>query len=165
MPKFKLQAVDLSFFETASFRWTYHIDVVATPEQVWEGLVAYHPLAWCKLLSGHYTSALPYGVGTTREVSAAGIVKLYEEFFYWNDDERRHCFHVLQSNVPFLQSFAEDYHVKPIEGGARLTWRFAFEPKKGFYTMMKLSRLANELLFSTFVKDTHRHFGRLHAKT
>lgn len=161
MLKFSLVPVDASFFETAAFRWTYQIDVAASPDEVWAGLVAYRPLAWCKMLNGHYTSPAPYGVGSTRSVKAMGLAQLDEEFFRWSDIDRQHSFHVLQSNLPILESFAEDYHVTAINGGARLTWRFAIQPKRGFHLLMQLSRPANEYLFSTFVRDTERRFGKL----
>lgn len=161
MFKFSLTPVDASFLDTAPFRWTYHIDVAASPDEVWAGLIAYHPLAWCKMLKGHYTSAAPYGLGATRSVTAVGTVLLEEEFFHWCDADRHHSFHVLKTNLPILKSFAEDYHVTAINGGARLTWRFAIEPKCGFYRMMQLSRFANEYLFSTFVRDTERRFGKI----
>jgi len=161
MLKFSLTPVDASFFDVAPFRWTYHIDVAASPDEVWAGLVAYRPLAWCKMLNGHYTSPAPYGRGSTRSVTAVGTVLLEEEFFRWSDAERNHSFHVLKTNLPILKSFAEDYHVTAITGGARLTWRFAIEPKRGFHGVMKLSRFANEYLFSTFVRDTQRRFGKI----
>ena len=163
MLKFSLDPVDASFFETATFRWTYQIDVAASPDEVWAGLVAYRPLAWCKMLNGHYTSPAPYGLGSTRSVTAAGIIQLDEVFFRWSDADRHHSFHVLKTNLPILKSFAEDYHVTPIAGGARLTWRFAIEPKRGFHRLMKLSQAVNEYLFSTFVRDTYRRFGKIQA--
>ena len=88
MLKFSLVPVDASFFETAAFRWTYQIDVAASPDEVWTGLVAYRPLAWCKMLNGHYTSPAPYGVGTTRSVKAMGLAQLDEAFFRWSNLQR-----------------------------------------------------------------------------
>lgn len=161
MRLFPLTPVDASFFDTAPFRWTSCIDVRATPDEVWAGLVDYYPLAWCKMLSGHYTSPAPYQLGSTRRITVASVMLLEEEFFRWNDTERQHSFHVLKSNIPLLKSFAEDYHVTEIDGGARLTWRFAIEPKRGFFTVMRLSRLINEYLFFTLVRDTHQKFGKL----
>ena len=150
---------DHSFFDRALFIWSFEIDVAVSPDVVWDGLTVHRPLSWCRNIKSHYDSAQPYGVGTIRIAKIAHLLHLKENFFYWNNAERRHSFYVEKMNVPFFESFAEDYQVSAIEGGSRLLWRFAIEPKSGFKRFVEVNNVVNEFLFKSFVKDTKKYFG------
>lgn len=151
---------DDSVFETATYHYRYVMQLPVAPDQVWAGLVADKPLAWCKMLDGQYTSARPFKVGTTRAVGAMfNTLKLRERFFIWDDAQRRHAFYVEQMNVPFFAMFAEDYQVKATADGCEFIWSFAFEPRKGFKLLLDLVELPNKLvLFDSFKRDTEKHF-------
>ena len=153
---------DDSVFETATYHYSYVMSLPVSADEVWAGLVADKPLAWCKMLDGQYTSSRPFAVGTTRAVGAAfNALKLRERFFIWDDAQRRHAFYVEQMNVPFFAMFAEDYQVKPTAEGCEFTWRFAFEPRKGFKLILDLVELPNKLvLFDGFKRDTEKHFKK-----
>jgi hypothetical protein len=159
---FDLEPFDADSFESAKHRFTYVMDLPVPAAEVWAGLVAETPLAWCRLLhDGKYTSPRPFGVGTTREVGVGvgrGLLKLREQFFRW-EEGRRHSFSVVQMNVPTFRRFGEDYLVEDTAAGCRFTWSFALD------TPSKLGPLGlgivgpNIGIFKSLVHDTRRHFG------
>lgn len=158
---FDLEPVGADFFDTAPHIFTYSIDLTAQPDDVWAGLTADEPLSWCRLLTKvHYTSPRPYGVGTRRIAEVGGgAMQMREKFITWDDETRRHSFYVEQSNVPLFQSFAEDYRVDELAVGSRLQWTFAFSPRPKLSLAVCGGLPVNSLIFSSFVRDTKRHFG------
>lgn len=74
---FDLKPCDADFVDSA-IRYRYPMELPVRPDQVWAGLVADEPLAWCRLLNnGQYTSDRPFGVGTTRKIQLArGVLSL-----------------------------------------------------------------------------------------
>lgn len=162
MPRYTLDPVtDESFFETATHTMRYDIDLDVDAEQVWQGLIADKPLAWCRALDGAYTSDRPFGVGTARTVKVAKLLLLNERFFIWDEATRRHAFFVEAANLPLFRTFAEDYLVTPTPRGCRFTWRFAFEPRERMRLPVAVSHPLNrKVLFDGFIRDTTRHFAR-----
>ncbi|HEY1057094.1 MAG TPA: SRPBCC family protein [Limnobacter sp.] len=161
LPWFSLRPVtDESFFDTAPIRFTYVMNLAASADEVWAGLVADRPLSWCKALTVQYTSPRPFGVGTRREVGAQfNLVRMKERFFIWDDEARRHAFYVEKANVPLLSQFAEDYQVTPTEQGCQFVWRFAMAGRPGLATALQLTQaLPKRLVFDGLVNDTQRHF-------
>lgn len=160
--RYELDPVDEGFFESAPMRWRVGLELAASPDEVWAGLTAPHPLSWCRALSDvHYTSDAPYGAGTTREARVLGTYRMREEFFRWDEAERRKSFHTTAGTLPLFSAFAEDYHVLPFDGGSKLVWSFAFAPWKGLDSAMQLGRPLTETLLASLVKDTRNHFGPL----
>ncbi|ONI90117.1 MxaD family protein [Actinosynnema sp. ALI-1.44] len=154
---------DESVFTTASHVYSYTMHLKADPDEVWAGLTADRPLAWCRPISVHYTSPRPFGVGTTREVRSMGVA-LRERFFIWDEQQRRHAFTVEQANVPGLGTLAEDYQVDPAEGGARFLWRFALNGAPRLSAGMKvLAPVQRKVVFNRLIRDTEQHFGTLRA--
>jgi hypothetical protein len=156
---FDLAPCDGDFFGSASFRYSYPIELPVSSEQVWAGLTSDEPLSWCRLLShGRYTSERPFGVGTTRTIRAAGLLRLRERFFRW-DEGRRQSFTVVQASLPMFRQFGEDYLLEPTPSGCRFTWTFAFEPGPLLKPVGPLAGPPNSVLFGAFVRDTRRHFA------
>lgn len=163
---FNLKPVDnLAFFKSAPIRLSYTMHLNASADEVWAGLVADKPLAWCKALDGHYTSSRPFGVGTTREVGANfNLIQLKERFFVWDEANRTHAFCVEQCNAPAFSAFAEYYEVTPTERGCQFVWKFALEGRPGLGLLLKLSNpIAKWVLFDGFIRDTEKRFGTLSA--
>ena len=157
---FDLQPCDGEFFDSAPFRYSYPMYLPVPAEQVWAGLVADAPLAWCKLLhNGHYTSERPFGVGTTRSVGVVrGALNLRERFFRW-EEGRRHSFEVVQASVPAFKRLAEDYLIEDVPTGCRFTWTFAYESGAALGPLGRLTGPPNAAVFNSLVRDTRRHFG------
>jgi hypothetical protein len=160
--RYGLEPVDETFFETAPMRWRVGLELAASPDEVWAGLTSPLPLSWCRALPDvRYTSEAPYGVGTTREANVLGTYRMHEEFFRWEETERRKSFHATTATLPVFSAFAEDYHVLPFDGGSKLVWSFAFAPWKGLDSAVQLGRPLTESLLASLIKDTRNHFGPL----
>ncbi|MBD0670537.1 SRPBCC family protein [Streptomyces sp. CBMA156] len=160
MPWFALERFDPSFFDTAPHLHRFPIDLPVAPHSVWEGLAGPTPLSWCRgLAAGRYTSPVPHGVGTTREVTAGRILRLHEEFVHW-DEGRRHAFCATRATLPLYRRFGEDYRLEPLPGGGtRLTWTFAYEPSPLLRRPAALTGAPGAAFLRTLVADTKRHFG------
>lgn len=155
-PWFSCSPVDESFFSTAPGIQTGVFEIDRPADEVWDELVAEHPLSWCRVLGNSivWTSPKPFGVGTTRKAGALkGLAEIREEYFIW-EEGRRQSFYAVQAAAPLFKRFAEDYVVEPRgEDACTFTWTIAYEPTllgKG-----PLTKAINNTLFA----DTRKHFG------
>lgn len=150
----RLEPVEESFLDSAPTRYTRTWSIARPSSEVWAELVGERPLHWCRGLAINWTSAPPLAVGSTRQATALGALKVQEHFFIW-EQGRRHAFYATESNVPLFRSLAEDYVVEP-DGPHRctFTWRVASAPT----LLGKLGGPLNSLLFTGFFKDTARYF-------
>ena len=154
-----LAPVDETFFDLAPTRFLHRWSIPRSSAQVWAELVGERPLHWCRGLAIRWTSPTPFSVGTTRQATALGGLKVQEHFFIW-EQGRRHAFYVTESNLPLFHNMAEDYLVEP-DGPNRctFTWRVALTPT----TLGKLGGPLNRWLFTSFFNDTSRHFDTSRA--
>lgn len=121
--------VSLDYFNTAK-TYTSIVEIDATPEQIFESFENAND--WPKWVPPikhvEWTSAKPFGVGTTRTVTMIGLVG-NEVFIAW-DYPQRMAFCFAHASQPLIESFAEDYIVTPLENGkTQLVWRMAMTPK------------------------------------
>ncbi len=151
-----LTTVGEEFLTTAPYRYTRRWRIERPAEQVWAELVGDAPLHWCRGLDIGWTSARPFGVGTTRQAKVlGGAITVQELFFAW-EEGRRHAFGVTHANLPLFSALAEDYVVDPAGPGAcEFEWTIAVEPS----TIGKAGVPVNGLLFRSFFADTTRYFG------
>lgn len=159
LPWFKTEPVDETFFETAPVRLSETFEVNRPAAEVWDELTAEHPLAWCRIIGAkgiNWTSDPPYGVGTTRTVSALkGANKFREHFFIW-EEGRRQAFYVLEASAPLVKRFAEDYVVEPVsDTSCRFTWTIAYEPS----AIGKPGDAINKRLLRSLLTDTRKHYA------
>jgi hypothetical protein len=153
-----LKPVDESFFVSAPERYSDTFAIARPAVEVWADLVSDKPLAWCRGLSLHWTSARPFGVGTTRQAaSLGGVVKLKERYFIWEDGQRQ-AFYVTEANLPLFKRFAEDYVVEP-DGAdrSRLTWTFAIEST----VLGRPGASLNGFIFRRMFAETRRHYSAI----
>ncbi|MEM7532790.1 MAG: SRPBCC family protein [Chloroflexota bacterium] len=72
-----------------------------------------------------WTSDKPFGVGTTRTVTANG--QQFDEYFVVWEEPLRMGFYFERGTLP-LSAFAEDYTLTPLsDSSCELAWTFAFE--------------------------------------
>lgn len=159
LPWFKTEPVDESFFETAPVRLVETYEVKRPASEVWAELTAEHPLAWCRIIGANginWTSDRPFGVGTTRTVSALkGAKKFREHFFIW-EEGRRQAFYVVEASAPLVKRFAEDYVVEPTsETSCKFTWTIAYEPS----AIGKPGDAVNKRLLKSLFADTRKHYS------
>lgn len=155
--RFAVRPVDESFFSEApvQLRETFRIPLPAA--DVWAQLTRDDALHWCRLVSAvRWTSPPPFGVGTTRTVSAlAGQNVLDERYFIW-EEGRRKAFHGVRASMPLFKRFAEDYAIQPTsDASCHFTWTVAVEPK----LPARLAAPIDKRVFATLFRDTRRHFA------
>ena len=82
-----LEPADADFLASAPHVFRYQKRYAATPEKVWESLVSDESLAaWGPMIKDvTWTSPRPFGVGTTREVTAPGGSAMRERYFQWDE--------------------------------------------------------------------------------
>ncbi|MFD6512833.1 SRPBCC family protein [Rhodococcus sp. NPDC060176] len=139
--KFPLATADADFVRSAPLVITHRIESEATCESLWQTLTSDGALAsWARGITGSdWTSARPFGVGTTRTVRAGAFAALDERFFRW-DEENRMSFYVESASLPGFKRFAEDLVLEPTSTGSLLTWTFAVQPQPWFAPILSLAR-------------------------
>jgi hypothetical protein len=152
----KLQPVDESFFTSAPKRWSETFAVARPAAEVWDEISGERALHWCRAISVDWTSARPFGVGTTRRVKVlGGVLSADERFFAW-EEGRRYAFHLTNANMPLFRSLAEDYVVEPDgESACRFTWTIAAAPT----ALGRPGAPVNAALFGSLFRDTRRYFA------
>ncbi|BCQ09498.1 putative protein [Mycobacterium heckeshornense] len=126
---FPCERVDLSFIETAPYRFRNSVELAITPGQLFE--VLGDPQSWPQwatvITKVTWTSPEPRGVGATRIVEMRGGIVGDEEFLAW-EPFTRIAFRFNNCSTPAVAAFAEEYRVEAIPGGCRLTWTMAQKP-------------------------------------
>jgi hypothetical protein len=151
-----LTPIDESYFDRAPQLFAHTWSIARSAEAVWGELVGERPLHWCRGLNLRWTSAPPFGVGTTRRAKVlGGLLTGDEHFFIW-EEGRRYAFYFTHANLPVFTTVAEDYVVEA-DGAdrCRFTWRVGLTPS----TLGKPGAPLNKLLFSGFFRDTGRYFN------
>jgi hypothetical protein len=149
-----LTPVDESFFTTAPQIITHTWEIDSPADSVWSQLVGDRPLFWCTGLNVKWISAPPFGVGTTRQASVAGLLKVQEHFFLW-EEGHRYAFYGASMNLPLFNKLAEDYVVEPVGADkCTFTWTIAIEPSR----LGKPGGPVNALVFGQAFRDTAKHF-------
>jgi hypothetical protein len=154
---FKLEPVQEEFFDEAPFRLQDTFAVARPAAEVWGELTSDHPLSWCRLLGPiMWTSPRPFGVGTTRTVRTRPPFSVFHERFFRWEEGRRKSFYVLESRMPGIKRFGEDYLVEPTgDSSCTFTWTIAAEQHPAF----RAGEPGNRLLLGTLFRDTRRHYG------
>jgi hypothetical protein len=156
-PWFKLAVADEAFLTSAPQRQVAEIEIPQPADRVWGALTADDTLSWCRALAGvTWTSARPFGTGTTRTVrTPLGALLLREVYFRW-EEGRRKSFYVAEATLPLFRRFAEDYLVEPLsESSCRFTWTVASEAPPAARPGNPLNAMITRSLFN----DTRRYFG------
>jgi uncharacterized protein YndB with AHSA1/START domain len=143
----------------------------ASPEQIFE--VFENAQAWAvwamPIQKVEWTSAKPYGIGTTRSVHMMGDMIGYEEFVEWEPGKRM-AFTFVGCSKDTTEKFLEDYRVTDLEDGTcKVEWHMAMEPRGFSRHMMFLTRpimrFANRRMFKKFKHYTEAYAdGKLASK-
>jgi hypothetical protein len=156
-PWFKLSVCDEDFLLSAPQRQVGVFDIPQAAERVWAQLTSDETLSWCRALAGvTWTSARPFGEGTTRTVrTPLGALALKEVYFGW-EEGRRKSFYVSEATLPLFRRFAEDYLVEGTSpSSCRFTWTVASEAPPAARPGNPINALITRSLF----RDTRRHFS------
>jgi len=139
---FSMRKESLSFIECAPSVHRVEAVIAAPPPAVFAALA--EPRGWQhwfpNVREARYTSPPPYGVGTIREADVGGT-RWVEEMIAW-DADARWAWTVTGASVPFAHAQVESFELSPADGGTRVQWTVALEPRM-------LARLGGPLMSRT----------------
>jgi carbon monoxide dehydrogenase subunit G len=123
------ERVELSFIDSAPYRFVSTVDLAITPEQLFEVLADAESWPhWASVITNvTWTSPEPRGIGTTRTVEMRGGITGDEEFLAWEPFSHM-AFRFNTSTSNSIAAFAEGYRVVPTADGCHLTWVMAMKP-------------------------------------
>jgi uncharacterized protein YndB with AHSA1/START domain len=127
---FALEVQDLSFTQTAPYKFENEAILDAPPERVFEVFATgENQRTWFKDFVGiRWTSPASSGVGAERDVELK-LVTVSERFLAW-DPGKRLTFTIFQMTLPLVDAMVEDMVFEPIgDGKTRLLWRAHFRPR------------------------------------
>lgn len=132
MKMYPCDEVDSTYFRHAPCCYTAVVEVSATPEQVFacfEDETSWPQ--WAMPITGvEWTSAKPYGLGTTRRVTMMKGGLVGDEVFIAWDYPKHMAFCFTHSSQKLVGSFAEDYQVSVLPNGkTRVQWTMGMTPK------------------------------------
>jgi len=151
--------VDLSFIDSAPFRFVSTVGLSITPEQLFEVLGDAESWShWATVITNvTWTSPEPRGVGTTRTVEMRGGITGAEEFLAWEPFSHM-AFRFNGSTSKAISAFAEDYRVVETAEGCHLTWVMAMKPAGiAARVGMGLGRPVMGWLFQRFLHNLDRY--------
>ena len=159
---YPLERPEYSTFTEAAHVYRFPARFAASPERVWESLTSDESVeAWgLGVQSLKWTSARPFGVGTTREVVLPlHVMTVREEFFRW-DEGQGYSFYVREANRPGLRSFAENYELEADGDGTLFTWTIALQAKGALSPAMRLLKPINRAGFGQLTRAGRTYFER-----
>jgi uncharacterized protein YndB with AHSA1/START domain len=158
------ERVELSFIQSAPFRFSNSVDLAITPEQLFEVLAdADSWPRWAKVITKvTWTSPEPYGVGTTRVVDMRGGLTGDEEFLAW-EPYTYLAFRFNSCSNKAVAAFAEEYRVVETPGGCRLTWTMAQKPNGPARFGLVLGGPLMNLSFKWFLANLRRYTAAQYA--
>jgi len=158
------ERVELSFIQSAPFRFSNSVDLAITPEQLFEVLAdADSWPRWAKVITKvTWTSPEPYGVGTTRVVDMRGGLTGDEEFLAW-EPYTYLAFRFNSCSNKAVAAFAEEYRVVETPGGCRLTWTMAQKPNGPARFGLVLGGPLMNLSFKWFLANLRRYTATQYA--
>jgi len=124
-----LRPVGLDFFESASHRYVTTAQIAQPVDAVFAALAG-DPAEWSKWFPGFsdkskWVTPAPFGVGSQREMVMRGQ-PILETVIAW-DASTRWSYFIAHAMMPGIRAFAEDYALKPVDGGTELTWTLALD--------------------------------------
>jgi len=158
------ERVELSFIQSAPFRFSNSVDLAITPEQLFEVLADADAWPrWAKVITKvTWTSPEPYGVGTTRVVDMRGGLTGDEEFLAW-EPYTYLAFRFNSCSNKAVAAFAEEYRVVETPGGCRLTWTMAQKPNGPARFGLVLGGPLMNLSFKWFLANLRRYTATQYA--
>lgn len=126
---FETKKSELSFTTSSPFRMSFDATAEAPPARVFEVLADDAAMkkwfADCKDV--RWTSAAPYGVGSTRDVQLK-MLSVKERFLAWEPGVRI-TFSIDAITIPLVKALVEDIQLEALgEKGTRIVWTVHYEP-------------------------------------
>jgi uncharacterized protein YndB with AHSA1/START domain len=154
MRRYELEPVGEDFVDSAPATFVNSVLVDASPAAIWAALEdATAWPRWAKAIKRvEWTSAPPFGVGTTRTVTMVGKMTVYEEFIAW-EPHRRMAFRFNAASMDGVAAFAERYEIEQVSSGeTRVTWVMAMQPKGISRAIVPITALPMRLTFGRWLR-------------
>jgi polyketide cyclase/dehydrase/lipid transport protein len=135
-----MREVGLEFLATAPVRLVFEARVPARRDKVFAAVTA-DPATWSwfpTLSSGSYEGTGPYGVGSGREVRAAGV-RYRETIMAW-EEPTRWAYRINESSAPMNRALLENWEFEDVGDRTLVRWTFAADPRLGFRVILSLGR-------------------------
>ena len=159
--------VELAWIDRAPVRLVNSVEIAATPDRIWAALedASAWP-RWASVITGvQWTSAPPFGVGTTRTVTMRGRMTAFERFIAW-EPHRVMAFRFDAATMDGVSAFAERYDIEPVDDGrTRVTWVMAMAPKGVSKVIVPATRVPMQRLFGRFLRTFARLVEAEYART
>jgi len=154
---FSCEPVDVSFTQTAQFRFTNSVDLAIAPEQLFEVLADAESWPhWASVITNvPWTSPETRGVGTSRTVDMRNGIIGDEEYLVWEPFTRM-AFRFNACSTKAVAAFAEDYRVEVNPGSCRMTWTLAQKPAGPAKLATFVARPVLDLAFRRFLSNLRR---------
>lgn len=154
MRRYELEKVGDGFVDSAPARFVNSVLVDAAPASVWAALedAAAWP-RWAKAIKHvEWTSEPPFGVGTTRTVTMAARMRVFEEFIAW-EPHRLMAFRFNAASMDGVAAFAERYELEARSADqTRVTWVMAMRPKGVSRVIVPITALPMRLTFGRWLR-------------
>ena len=157
---FPLQVVDLTYAEGAPFCFLNEAELPAPPDRVWAVLAdgSTWPRWFKDFVSTSWTSAAPYGVGSTRDVNLK-MLSVRETFLAW-EPGRRFAFRIDAITLPLVTAIMEELTLTPVEGGkTRLRWKASYTPTPLMRVIHPVARAIFGGMFKTTLANLSRYLA------
>jgi hypothetical protein len=154
-----LEPVDARFFVSAPHIFRHERRFAATPARVWESITSdASAAAWGRMINKvTWTSPPPHGVGATRESVALGA-HARSRYFRW-DESSGYSMFVYESTASVFTRYAEDFILRPDEGGTLFTFTVAIEPKAVLALPFKAFAPVLRAYLGRIASDGERYFA------
>ncbi len=156
--------VGLDYIDQARHRFVNGVDLVITPEQLFEVLA--DASAWPRwagvITDVAWTTPAPRGVGTRRTVTMRGGLVGDEEFLAW-EEHRLLAFRFNAASERRIRAFAERYDVVPTPQGCHLTWTLALDVSGAARFTLAPSKPLLHLGFRRFLRNLRRYTDERYA--
>ncbi|HEY2165822.1 MAG TPA: SRPBCC family protein [Jatrophihabitantaceae bacterium] len=154
MRRYQMQPVGEDFVDTAPARFVNSVLIDASAAAVWAALE--DPATWPRWAKAikhvEWTSAPPFGIGTTRTVRMTGKMTVFEEFIVW-EPQRRMGFRFNEATMNGVSAFAELYTLDAISPTqTRVSWVMAMQPSGVSRAIVPVTLMPMRRLFGHWLR-------------
>jgi uncharacterized protein YndB with AHSA1/START domain len=153
---FDVEAVPISYIESAPYRFENTVLLDAPPARVFEIWVnAEAQKEWFQdFVENRWKSAV-HGVGAEREVELK-LLTVKERFLVWEPGKRL-AFTIYGITLPLVKAMVEDLTLEPVgDRATRMTWRAHYTPS----LLMKRIHPLGRMIFSELFKNSAEGLAR-----
>jgi uncharacterized protein YndB with AHSA1/START domain len=158
---FQVSPAEISYTQSSPFQIQNETVIHAPPDRVFEILTdGTKQHEWFKdFVACRWTSAPPYGVGSTREIELKTLT-VKERFLAW-DPGKRLSFCIYAITQPLVSEMVEDLQLEPASNGStRLRWTAHYTPTLLMRAVHPIARMKFGAMFKASLEELRRYAER-----